>query len=141
MNRIIISLLAAFIAVAASAADIPALRRVADASQAAVTSPSAPCNSGDEPFAQFLVKFTTDGSFAKERTSLSPIFALKSIADYRALVVASGHETGYIQTWQVVDPSRVKLVCGYDRSPDYSYIFARGADGKWKLVDRVTEDF
>ena len=109
--------------------------------QAAVTSPSAPCNRGDEPFSQFLVKFTTDGSFAKERTSLSPIFALKSIADYRALVVSSGHETGYIQTWQVVDPSRVKLVCGYDRSPDYSYIFARGADGKWKLVDRVTEDF
>ena len=139
MNRLLTSLLALMIAVAASAADIPALRRAADASQAAVTSPSAPCNSGDEPFAQFLVKFTTDGSFAKERTSLSPIFALKSIADYRALVVSSGHETGYIQTWQV--PSRVKLVCGYDRSPDYSYIFARGADGKWKLVDRVTEDF
>ncbi len=128
-------------ALSALGADYAALRREADASQAAVTSPSAPCNSRAETFAEFIVKFTVDEAFNAERSKISPMFAIKPIANYRALVVTSGHEAGYYQVWQEKGPDMVKLACAYADSPaDYLYIFRRQGD-KWFLVDRVTPDF
>lgn len=123
------------------AADYAALRREADASQAAVTSPSAACNRQGETFAEFIVRFTVDQGFNAERSKLQSMFAIKPIADYRALVVTSGHEAGYYQVWQNDGPDLVKLVCAYAGAPaDYHYVFRRQG-GKWFLVDRITPDF
>lgn len=131
----------AVLALQAVAADYAAIRRDADTSQATVTSPGAECNRDAETFAEFIVKFTTDAAFAAERSKIAQIFALKSPADYRALVVTSGHEAGYVQMWKIIGPDRVKLVCGFAGAPaDYGYIFTRKG-GKWMLVDRVTEEF
>lgn len=123
------------------AADFAALRREADASQAAVTSPSAACNRDGETFAEFIVKFTVDKAFNADRSKISSVFAINPIADYRALVVTSGHEAGYCQMWQDVGPDAVTLSCAYAGAPaDYHYLFRRQG-GKWFLVDRVTPDF
>lgn len=128
-------------AVQCLAADFAALRREADASQAAVTSPSAACNREGETFAEFIVKFTVDKAFNADRSKISSVFAINPIADYRALVVTSGHEAGYCQMWQDVGPDAVTLSCAYAGSPaDYHYLFRRQG-GKWFLVDRVTPDF
>jgi len=123
------------------ATDYTRLRQEADASQATVMSPGAPCNHDAETFSEFLVKFTTDAGFNSERCDISAIFAIKPISDYRALVVTQGHEAGYMQLWETESASKVKLVCKYAGAPaDYSYIFERH-DGKWRLIDRLTEDF
>lgn len=123
------------------AADFAALRREADASQAAVTSPSAACNRDGETFAEFIVKFTVDKAFNADRSKISSVFAISPIADYRALVVTSGHQAGYCQKWCDVGADAVTLSCAYaDAAPDYHYIFRRQG-GKWFLVDRITPDF
>ncbi|MCF0218256.1 MAG: hypothetical protein HUK14_00590 [Muribaculaceae bacterium] len=143
MKRIFTFILVALSAVmTASAQDFAALRRTADESQAAVMSPSAACNRGEgEAFSEFLVKFTVDQPFNAERSKISKVFALKSIANYRALVVTSGHEAGYTQTWKIDGADRVSLYCGFADAPaDYHYLFRR-AGGKWTLADRVVDDF
>ena len=123
------------------AADYAALRRQADASQAAVTSPSAACNRDSETFAEFIVKFTVDKAFNAERSKISGVFAINPIADYRALVVNSGHQAGSCQMWQDIGPDAVTLSCAFADAPaDYHYIFRRQG-GKWFLTDRVTPDF
>lgn len=129
--------------IAANAADPAALRRTADASQAAITAPGAQCNQGEgETFAEFIVKFTVDSEFNAKRTRMSQVFALKPIANYKALVVTQGHEAGYYQRWNMPSADEVHLVCGFADAPvDFVYIFRRQADGTWLLVDRNTPDF
>ena len=141
--KLFLALLFALTAFVADAQDFAALRRQADTSQAQVTSPGADCNRGEgEAFAEFIVKFTTDAAFNAERSKLSGVFALKPIANYRALVTTSGHEAGYTQMWQIKSPGCVRLVCGYDGMPsDYTFVFKRADKGLWRLVDRVTDSF
>lgn len=143
MLRPIAALFLAAVSLCVSAADMAALRRQADASQAAVTAPGAQCNQGDgEKFAEFIVKFTVDPGFNGNRTRMSQVFALKPIANYKALVVSQGHDAGYTQVWKMPSADEVQLVCGYADAPaDYVYIFRRQADGTWQLIDRTTPDF
>lgn len=123
------------------AADYAALRQKAEASQAMVTSPSAPCNKQAETFAEFLVHFTTDKAFNAQRSKIAEIFALSPVANYRALVVTAGNDAGYCQIWQDAGPDSVTLSCGFAGAPaDYNYLFHR-RDGKWFLTDRITPDF
>lgn len=130
-----------FSTLAATAVDLASQRRDAEATQGVVTSPGAACNRDDEKFSDFLVRFTGDAAFHAGRSKVSKMFALKTPASYRALVVTEGHDSGYCQQWEIVGADRVKLVCGFAGAPaDYSYLFTR-TDGKWFLVDRVTEDF
>ena len=143
MKRLLSLLLIAVPALlSVDAQDFAALRRAADDSQAMVTSPSAACNRGEgETFAEFLVKFTVDQAFNGQRSKIAKIFALKPIANYRALVVTSGHEAGYTQTWKIDGPDKVSLYCGFADAPaDYHYLFQR-AGGEWTLVDRIVDDF
>ena len=143
MKRIItLMLIALSLAMVASAQDFAALRRAADESQAAVMSPPAACNRGEgETFSEFLEKLTVDPAFNAERSKISKVFALKPIANYRALVVNSGHEAGYTQTWKVDGADRVSLYCGFADAPaDYHYLFLR-TDGQWTLADRIVDDF
>lgn len=142
LKRTLLAVAAAiFTTLGALSADYAALRREADASQAAVTSPSAPCNRGEETFAEFLVKFTVDKEFNAARSKIAGVFAINPIADYRALVVTSGHNAGYCQMWNAAGPDSVTLVCAFAGAPaDYHYVFRRQG-GKWFLVDRVTPDF
>ncbi|MBD5186334.1 MAG: hypothetical protein HDS92_06985 [Bacteroidales bacterium] len=138
---ILAMVMAVAVATQALAADLAALRRQTDASQAAVTSPSAPCNKEAESFSEFIVKFTVDEAFNASRSKISSMFALKPVADYRALVVTTGHDAGYYQQWQEIGADSVVLACAYAGAPaDYHYVFRRQG-GKWYLVDRITPDF
>ncbi len=101
------------------------------------TSPTSPCNKGEEPFITFLKKWNTDAAFRKERVKTDEINApydkekilnqMPYIKQYKALPVAANARTG--STFFAVAADYV----GFHFSS--GYIFFQRIDGKWYVID------
>lgn len=105
------------------------------------TSPTSPCNKGEEPFITFLKKWNTDAAFRKERVKTAdnqPFFdaadkkemilnQMPYLKQYKALPVAANARTGSTFYAVAADYVGFTFMGGY--------ICFQRIDGKWYVID------
>lgn len=118
-----------------------------EATNKKVMAASTPCNSGTEPFKDFLKKFNTDKTFMESRMAISDSQKEKFAAvlvpsTFMAKAPFEKDGEMFYQMWGEVQGMKVYLECGWvDSFYEHTFEFQRkNGNSEWYLTNIVLGD-
>ena len=115
------------------------------ASQKAIMDKEAVCNTGTEPFRDFIAKFNGDGAFLAQRTNIDKALEKKYAKVLQpGQLVASGPTErdgdDWYRKWSAIQPNTVFFDCGWvDSQIVYTLEFTRASANEPWFLTRLIE--